>query len=281
MTSTPAPADPVPASPVPIVGQRRIFSFNAAGQPAYQEIDLTPADFLNPQPGDVFFHGDLHAQLVKRVGAYLRHHFRYSPSASVHLHTKLVWPDPILDQPMPDVAVINDLPDPHTPRPVIELGRDAPTARALFEVTSPLLATIDLTDKLARYARAAVPEVWILDTGLRPAQPTFNLGEAPPPPPGRVFNLGEAPPPVPRLAWLGYQLVNGVYQPIAQEPSGRWVSPACRLWITLSHDADTFLMGDMRTGRPFPPPAEDDDPTLSAQAEANRRAQSIADQLNL
>ena len=105
---------------------------------------------------------------------------------------------------------------------------------------------------LALYARAGVPEYWIVD-------PPAQLGEAP--------------------QLQGFLLDNGAYRAAAPAADGRLESRACRVWFKAA--ADDVQVGDLRTGKPLPPPVEDDDPTLAAQAEASRRAQSIAGQLNL
>lgn len=254
-----------PANSSPIVGQRRIFYFNDNGQPAYQVYDLVADDFLNPQPGDEFFHGATHDRAARILSSMMYHHYRYSPAASVHIRPKVVWPDTALDQPMPDVVVVNNLVDPHRLRPVLDIaaeqavpdGEGEVSVRAIFEVTSPALATIDTATKVALYARAHVPEYWIIDSGLRPDNDQVH------------FTI------------LGYALQGGSYQAIVPTAQQRLESKACRLWLAVTPDAQSILLGDLRTGKPLPMPAEEDDPSISAQAEANRRAQSIAGQLKL
>lgn len=243
--------NPTHGTPPAVVGQRRVFYFNDAGQPAYRVYDLTAVDFLNAQPGDEFAHGEAHDRLLRRVGALLRYQHRFSPNVTVHLQPKLIWPDPTLDQPMPDMVLVNDLTEPLRHRPTLDLAAEGVTLRAVVEITSPLLADQDHTAKAALYAHAGVPEYWIID----PAS-------------------GDAPPQL-----HGYLLEGASYRPIAPNAEGKLESRACRVWFQVI-DGEVYL-GDLRTGKPLPPPAEDDDPTLSAQAEAARRAQSIAGQLNL
>lgn len=248
-----------------IVGQRRLFYFNDNGQPAYQVYDLTPEDFLNPQPGDEFFHGDVHDRSARILAGMLHYHFRYSPTTSVHIRPKLIWTDTSLAQPMPDVAIVNHLTEQQRQRPLLDFAAEQAATgdegevslRAIFEVTSPLLAQYDLADKRDLYERAGVPEYWIIDTGLRPGneQPAFSI--------------------------TGYRLQDGHYQAIAPTNSNRWESKACRLWLSVGADGQSFELGDLRTGKSLPVPSDDDDPSISAQAEANRRAQSIAGQLKL
>jgi Uma2 family endonuclease len=248
-----------------VVGQRRLFYFNENGQPAYRIYELQGDDFLNPQPGDEFTHGELHDQTARILGAMLHHHFRYSPTNSVHIRPKIVWTDETLAQPMPDVAIVSNLADAQVHRPVLNIAEEQTKAatdtdvavRAIFEVTSPLLAQYDFDEKHTVYERAGVDEYWIIDTGLRPEQ-------------------GE-----PHFSVYGYRLVDDHFEPIAPDSAGQWASKACRLWIRVAPDALSIELGDLRTGKTFPVPSADDDPSISAQAEASRRAQSIADQLKL
>jgi Uma2 family endonuclease len=248
----------------PTVGQRRLFYFNDNGQPAYQVYDLTAEEFLNPQTGDEFFHGELHDRSARQLASMLQYHYRYSPSASVHIRPKVVWPDPALAQPMPDAVIVNNLNDSQRQRPILDLQAEQQasvegevTLRAIFEVTSPLLAEVDLETKRALYERAGVSEYWIIDTGQRPQSDHA------------AYDI------------LGYRLEGESYHPIAPTGDGRWESKACRLWLTVSADRQSFQLGDSRTGNALPIPSDDEDPSISAQAEADRRAQSIADQLKL
>mgnify|MGYP000480490503 CR=1 FL=1 len=254
-----------PDEELPTVGQRKTFYFNDNGQPAYQVYDLVAEDFLNPQPGDEFFHGETHDRAVRILSSMLHHHYRYSPTASVHIRRKVVWPGTALDQPMPDIVVVNNLVDPFRLRPVLDIAAEQAalgvegevSVRAIFEVTSPALATIDAEAKAVLYARAGVPEYWIIDSGLRPDNDQVHF------------------------AISGYTLQGDTYQAIAPDAQQRLESKACRLWLAVAPDAQSIILGDLRTGKTLPMPAEEDDPSISAQAEASRRAQSIAAQLKL
>lgn len=263
------PAANNPETPLAHVGERRHFYFNENGQPAYQIHELTADDFLNPYPGDTFFHGELHDRIVRALGSLLRHHYRYSLNTSVQLQTKVIWPDAALAQSMPDLVVVSNLSDQLQPRATLDIAAEQATSqanpsiegdvtlRAIFEVTSPQLATIDLETKRNLYQRANIAEYWIIDTGLRPGndQPAITI--------------------------IGYRLQDGQYHPIAPTPSGHWESKICRLWLAITAEAPYLQIGDLRTGATYPNPADDENPIISAHSEANRRAQNIADQLNL
>ncbi|MCC6456620.1 MAG: Uma2 family endonuclease [Caldilineaceae bacterium] len=269
------PMSPTPMSP--IFGQRRSFYFNDNGQPAYQVYDLDGDDFCNPQPGDEFFHGEVHDTSVRILGGMLQHHYRYSPTITVHVRPKLILPDQSLDQPMPDVVLVDHLSEPLRHRTVLDIAaernanqsaaesiiesqiepQEEVKVRAIFEVTSPLLAEYDLGVKASHYAQGRVPEYWIIDSGLRPDQDQL------------------------RFTILGFRLEGKHFEAIPPTSKNHWESPLCRLCLRVSDDEQSFQLGDLRTGKPFPMPAIDDDPAISAQAEAARRAQSIADQLKL
>ena len=258
---------PIPnANPdLPVVGQRRLFYFNDNGQPAYQIFDLTVEDYLNPQAGDIFFHDELHDRNTRILGSMLHHHYRYSPTVSVQFKSKLIWADTSLAQPMPDVVIVNNLSEPQRHRPILDLTAEQRSAdeeahvsvRAIFEMTSILLVEADLETKRTLYERANVPEYWIFDSGLRPGIEQAN------------FTI------------IGYQLQNGHYEAIAPLRESHWESKACRIWIEVSPDHQSFQLGDLRTGKPIPMPTDDEDPSISAQAEADRRAASIAGRLKL
>jgi hypothetical protein len=256
-----------------IVGQRRVFSFNDNGQPAYQIYDLDGDDFCNPQPGDEFFHGEVHDQSVRILGSMLQYHYRYSPTTTVHIRPKLILPDGSLDHPMPDIVLVDHLSEPLRHRTLLDIAAEQNanqtlagstgestgevSVRAIFEVTSPLLAEYDLDIKASHYAHGYIPEYWIIDSGLRLGQDQL------------------------RFTILGFRLEGRIFKAIPPTSENHWESPLCRLWLRVSDDYQSFQLGDLRTGKPFPMPSIDDDPAISAQAEAARRAQSIAGQLKL
>jgi hypothetical protein len=127
--------------------------------------------------------------------------------------------------------------------------------RAVFEVTSPLFAAIDLVDKVAVYAAADIAEYWILDSGLRPDR--RRLG----------------------YTIQGYRLEGQAYVPIAPDAQGGLTSPAARVHFRMTPDGLDYVVTDARTGRPIPATA-DDAPGLAARGEAAFRAADIAAKLD-
>ncbi len=242
------------------VGRRQIVTYNTTAQPTYATRDLSPDDFLNPQPGDEFFHGAHHDATVDYLVRCFRHLYRYNPFVAVLAGAKLIWDDPALAQPAPDIAVVANLADPHRFREALDITAEGVRPRFVLEVTSPRLAQIDIADKHAVYAQAQVPEYWIV-------QPSEAFTGA--------FTTGIAP-----VTVHAFLLDNGVYQPIPRDDTDRLYSPSNKVWFQIDA-ADGVRLVEQRTGRPITPPEEDSESSTVTQVEAAFRAQSIASKLNL
>lgn len=238
------------------VGRRQIVTYNTTGQPRYATQDLSPADFLNPQPGDNFFHGETHDALVAYLVRCFHHLYRYYPFVAVLSNAKIIWDDPALAQPAPDLAVVANLPDPRRFRNTLDVAAEGAAPHTILEVTSPRLAEIDLVDKRDLYARAHVQEYWII-------QPTPSTETGPA-----------------RLIIHAYQLHQGRYQPILPGDDGRFYSAANKVWLVADACGGLSVIEE-RTGRTIQPPEDDDEPSDAARIEATQRAQSIAAQLKL
>ncbi|MCC6169714.1 MAG: Uma2 family endonuclease [Caldilineaceae bacterium] len=251
-------------SPAPIVGRRQIVTYNTTAQPSYTTRDLTPGDFLDPQPGDEFFHGDAHGVWVEYLARGLRHLYRYSPAVGVLVGTKIAWEDRSLAQPAPDLAVAAGLADPRRRRDLLDAAAEGTRPRFILEVTSPALAQIDLVDKVALYGRAGVQEYFIVQPAARPGPAALSL--------------------------LAYRLDQGVYTPVAPDAPGRFYSATNRIWFVVdlavaeAQPADpthSLRLVEERTGRAITPPAGETEPDNAIQVDAALRAQSIAAKLNL
>jgi Uma2 family endonuclease len=249
-----------------VVGRRQIVTHTTTAQPRYTTQDLTPADFLNPQPGDEFFHGDSHAALVAYLARCFRHLYRYSPIVAVLVGAKLIWDDPTLAQPAPDITVVANLTDPQRLRDRLDIAAEGARPRFILEVTSPALASLDLAEKVELYARAGVQEYFI----VQPAPDAQSTA----------------------ATIIAYRLDQGVYQPLAPDTAGRVYSATNKVWFTAdtpqtgaspdSHGAHGLRLVEERSGRTLIPPDDhDDEPSAAAQVDATLRAQSIASKLNL
>lgn len=251
----------------PPVGRRQTIIYNTTAQPTYTTQPLTSRDFLDPQPGDEFFHGDAHGIWVDYLARCLRYLYRYNPAVGVLVGAKIAWEDRDLAQPMPDLAVVANLPDPHRFRDRLDVAAEGTRPRFILEVTSPALAQIDLVDKVALYARGGVQEYFILQ-------------------PAAAETLS------PRAFLVAYRLEQDSYQPIAPDDAGRLYSATNKIWFVMEarglegpqpeNLTDRLRLVEQRTGRALIPPEESGaEPNAAVQVDAALRAQSIAAKLNL
>lgn len=238
-------------------GRRQILSQDHTGQPRYRVEPLSPADALNPQPGDEFNVGAQHTADVARLVTCLRTHSRYNPAIAVVAGAILLWPDPDLDRPAPDIVLLNNLPDATRRHPTVDLAAEGASVRAVIEVVAPDFVQQDLIDKPRLYAAAGVPELWIIDSGLRPDQHEV------------------------RYSVTGYSLEGGTYRPLHADAQARVHSPSGRFWLAVNAAATEVILGDSRTGQPIVVQPDNDLTTPAAQVEAKLRAESIAAKLDL
>lgn len=239
-----------------LFGRRQIVTQDHTAQPRYEVIPLSADDALDPQPGDEFNVGPQHTADVAYISGCLQRHFRYHPSLAVVSQTKLVWPTALPGHPAPDIALLSNLHEPTRRRPIIDLTGEGCAVRVVIEVVAPLFAHQDQIERPRRYAAAGVPELWIVDSGERPEQPRSQY------------------------TIHGYRLEHGVYMPIQPDDDGRLVSPSHRFWFQVSDDWTSFQLGDLRTGMPLTPLAEDAQVPPAGEVEARLRAESIASKLN-
>jgi len=237
-------------------GRRQLIDYDKTAQPTYGYDPLTPEDFLNPQEHDVFTHGPRHDADVTRLYAILRHHYRSNPVVAVLSGVKLIWAQPDLAQPAPDLAVVSGVDTQDHSRATFAVAQEGRRPSFVLEVTSPRLATFDLDDKLAIYAAAGVQEYWIVDSGEREERSAV------------AYRI------------LGYKLVDGIYQPIPVDDSGRLYSAATRLWFATTPAGDGFVVTNARTGVEIVPDPDSLVHPSVVRAEATFRATAIASQLD-
>ena len=237
-------------------GRRQLIDYDRTAQPTYGYQPLTPADFLDPQEHDTFNHGPRHDKDVRHLYAVLRQHYRVNPLVSVFTGVKIKWAINELPQPVPDVAVVPGAEDWAVQRSVLDVAAEGVSPALIVEVLSPRFVNADLVEKRAIYAQAGVREYFIVDSGEREDAS--------------------------RIAYRisGFRLVNGAYESIVADDSGRLYSEVARLWFVVAPDQQGIILVSKRTSQPIAPdPNSLIDPN-TARAEATFRANSIASQLN-
>src|SRR4029079_3967831 len=125
-------------------GRRQIIKYDRTGQPSYTYLPLTEDDFLDPQPGDEFVHGERHAQDIRTIRRIFQHLYRYNPFMTVLSNIKLVWDVPSLAQPTPDLVIIPNVTEPERPRTLFDVGLEETKPHFVLEIVSPRLAVADL-----------------------------------------------------------------------------------------------------------------------------------------
>lgn len=252
----------------PRYGHRHEIVHNIQGSPFNQDTPLRREDFLDPLPGDVFYHGVIHDQVLAHVRDSLHRLLRANPVITVLSQVKLQLPAPATLHPMPDLLLAKNLQSPTRTRAVFDIAQEGVTPAAIIEITSPFFVKYDLNAKVQLYAAAGIPEYIILDTGLR--APTSVAHQSP---------GDETPAP----CILAYRLQDGdstrVYAPV--EPDDRGCIASRALGTRLGTTETGFAVFDPATDAPIQPAAEDAETLSSSQAEGRFRAQSIASQLKL
>ena len=188
------------------------------------ELPLTRELFLDPQLGDTMVQGDWHDITAHEIAGILRNYFRPQPDVRV-FHDMKHYLLPRRPAPAPDVSVVRGL-HPRRRRSTFRVKKEGVLPCLVIEVVSPGAEArrADLTDKVALYQDAGIPEYLIVDS------PT-NLT-------GLPFLL------------LGYRLDgSGRYQPMKPDAEGRLLSETAGIWFQVSPDGERIYLFEYPTGR--------------------------------
>ena len=190
------------------------------------EVPLRLIDLLHPEEGDHVTHTEAH----ERRCVYLYNIFQaqvHDDPTTVVLHdVRIAWDVPDLRPHGPDLMVI-----PHVRVPqnwgTFEVADEGTRPTLIIEVTSPETRRIDVTEKVAHYARAGVPCYVIVDSVPRRGQTELQL--------------------------RGYELVGTTYAPLAPDARGWLWLDAVQVWLGIqdnevyAYDQDGQQLGDYAT----------------------------------
>jgi Uma2 family endonuclease len=124
-------------------------------------------DLLDPQLGDVIPQAGEHTNHLLRAANLLRNHFKPRRDVYVAVDMKMVWGIPGLQEPAPDIAVIQGYRPREKPPDVFDVLQEGTRPCLILEVASPHdpeVRRIDYEDKVELYQRAGIPEYVILDS---------------------------------------------------------------------------------------------------------------------
>jgi Uma2 family endonuclease len=191
------------------LGWREITRITEEGEVVYERQPLTLWDILHPQVGDFRVHTDEH----ERFCAYLLDVFlgqvAHIPHAHVLHDTRVAWATPGIEAHGPDIAVIFHVTEKDN-WATFDENEEETKPTLIVEIVSPKIRRVDVQDKFAEYAQVGVEYYIIVDARLRRGRTIYSL--------------------------LGYQLHNGVYEPI--KPNEQWWLwlPPVRVWLGIHHN---------------------------------------------
>ncbi|MDQ3250170.1 MAG: Uma2 family endonuclease [Chloroflexota bacterium] len=190
-------------------GWREITRITENGDVAYERQPLTLWDILHPQVGDFRVHTDEH----ERFCAYLLNVFLAQVAGiegAVVLHdTRVAWATPGVDAHGPDIAVIFDVRE-RDNWATFDEREEATRPTLIVEIVSPKTRRVDVIEKVTEYAQAGVAYYIIVDAHTRRGHTQYSL--------------------------LGYQLVQGQYEPLARNEGGwLWLEPV-QVWLGLRNN---------------------------------------------
>lgn len=229
---TPTDAAPPPALHGPrakdpwFYGWRFVTRTRPDGTTFSEQVPLTSQDVLHPQEGDFIVTNDAHDQTCDYLKGVFRWRLRDRPGALVLKDHRIDWQRAGLLPHGPDVTVFSDAPAWDRHRATYPVGDMGASPQLVIEVTSPSTRDKDLSEKVAHYARAGIPQYVIIDLREEDTGWQVDFLEYRPGPTVAVRQL---------LA----------------EPNRVWL-PAVELWLAAEGDEVVCLLSDGTPVSDFP-----------------------------
>lgn len=161
-------------------GFRQRKAWDAEGREVFEDIPLTPEDYLHPLEGDVMTQGNPHERMLGLLADVLRRWLERIPGVGVFSDVLVRWGIADLPNQAPDVAVVRGLADPAEVGGSLDcaaLGVKPCLAIELVSTTHKEYREKDTRDKLRIYQQAGVTEYLIIDpTGRGKGEPFQLIG---------------------------------------------------------------------------------------------------------
>lgn len=196
------------------------------GKTKIEEIPLTVEDLLNPGLEDHVTQSDQHVEWFLRLGYLLKRYYESREDVLVCADLKMVWGIPGLDEPAPDVAIVQGVRDKKADRPSFDVVQEGVRPSLVVELVSSKYKEVrdnDYVKKVKIYDQAGIPEYFILDLPCPRTQDRLLL---------TAYRLGS----------------NGRYRRIEPDDDGRALSETTGLLFGVERDAKTLSLLDTRTG---------------------------------
>jgi hypothetical protein len=143
-------------------GWRTVMETSPAGETIYQDVALTPEDFLDPKEGDTMPQSIIHDWLNRETTAKLEKHFAKQPDVLVFGDVKLLWGIPDLQEPCPDISVVKGVKNVSKDKGSFDCRKHGVRPCLVMEIMSPGYPGDD--DKKVRiYEQAGIKEYIIIN----------------------------------------------------------------------------------------------------------------------
>ncbi len=156
-------------------GYRTVIEYDENGKSLFRELPLTLDDFLEPEEGDVYMQGNLHEEDVDRLKSIFRFYLRDRKNITVYCDMKIIWGIEGLNNPAPDISVLENVRNPKEPRNSFYVPEEGTKPFFVLEVVSPRYRDADTDKKPDIYRRAGVSEYVIADPGLEGGRISYTV----------------------------------------------------------------------------------------------------------
>ncbi|MEM7533770.1 MAG: Uma2 family endonuclease [Chloroflexota bacterium] len=162
-----AKADEAHAVDEIIYGWREVYETNENGETIRTLVDLTLEDYLHPQEGDMYMHGNKHDNICYDLKSTLMTYVVPYHHNSVAYHDVGIKWSRTSNHLSPDISMIYDVRDPERPRGMFHVADEGTAPSLVIEVTSWSTRHTDIITKVRNYAHLGVPYYIIVDRGTR------------------------------------------------------------------------------------------------------------------
>ncbi len=191
-----------------------------------EQVPLTADDLLDPQSGDQVGQSQPHWECLFLLARLLDSYYHGREDVTLAVDLKMLWGIPGLQEPAPDMAVIQGVRRKFDPaRMCFDVAKEGVRPCLILEVAAadPEIRRNDYEKKVEIYQQAGIPEYMILD-------PPTPVTEG-------------------RLLLLGYRLSrDGKYQCIEPDSQGRLLSETTGLLFGVGENGQTLRIFTAQTG---------------------------------
>jgi Uma2 family endonuclease len=144
-------------------GWRYVRHMQPDGTETLRQVPLTLEDLLHPMEGDVYVENTRHERDRRYLQNWLEKRAAQIPAAVSLSDVRVVWPNPEVGAPAPDIAVFFDVTNPQREWSTFDVAQEGARTVLVIEVVSPDSRVNDVQAKFQEYYQAGVPLYVIVD----------------------------------------------------------------------------------------------------------------------